>query len=77
MLLVVKTAKLRVVVSRHIFRLKFNTHAFTGSSICNEVVVMFAMAKKLTGFCRLIYYTGSRRLGGWARPQTGFKRYYP
>ena len=64
MLLGVKPGKLRVVVFRNTFRLKFNTHASTGFNICKGVVLRFTMARKLTGFCRLIYYTGLRRLGG-------------
>jgi hypothetical protein len=64
MLLGVKPAKLRAAGLRNAFRPKFNMHAFTGSSICKGVVLRFAMAKKLTGFYRLIYYTGLRRLGG-------------
>jgi hypothetical protein len=67
MLLAVKPAKLRIVGLRNASRLKFNMHAFTGSSICKGVVLMFVMAKKLTSFCRLIYCTGSRRLAGWGR----------
>jgi hypothetical protein len=64
MLLVVKLAKLKVVVSRNAFRLKFNTYASTRFSICKRVVLRFIIAKKFTGFCRLIYCTGLRRLGG-------------
>jgi hypothetical protein len=67
MLLGVKPAKLRVVGLRDVFRPKFNMHAFTGFSICKGVAFRFAMARKLTSFCRLIYYTGLRRLGGWVR----------
>jgi hypothetical protein len=62
MLLVVKPAKLRAVVFRNAFRLKFNTHAYTGFSICKGVVLRFVIAKKFTGFCRLIYYTSLKRL---------------
>lgn len=66
-LLVVKPVTLRVVRLRNAFRLKFNTYASTRSSICKGVVLRFAIVRKLTGFCRLIYYTGLRRLSGWAR----------
>jgi hypothetical protein len=68
-------AKLRAVGLRDVFRPKFNMHAFTGSIICKGVALRFTMTRKLTDFCRLIYYTGLRRLGGWARPQKGFKQY--
>ena len=64
MLLVVKLAKLRVVGLRNAFCLKFNIHAFTRSSICKGGVLRFIIAKKLTGFYRLIYYTSLRRLAG-------------
>ena len=67
MLLGVKPAKLSVVGLRNAFRLKLNMHAFTRSSICKGGVLRFVMAKKLTAFCRLIYYTSLRHLGGWAR----------
>lgn len=77
MLLAVKPAKLRIVGLRNAFHLKFNMHAFTGSSICKGVVLRFVMAKKLTGFYRLIYCTGLRRLAGWGRLQREFKQYYP
>jgi hypothetical protein len=63
-LLVVKLAKLRVVGLRNFSHPKFNMHAFTRSSICKGVVPKFTMARKPTDFCRLIYYTGLRRLGG-------------
>jgi hypothetical protein len=63
MLLGVKPAKLRVVGLRNASRLKFNIHAFTGSSICKGVVLRFTMARKFTGFYRLIYCTGLRPLG--------------
>jgi hypothetical protein len=62
MLLVVKLTKLRVVGLRNASRPTFNMYAFTGSSIYRRVVLRFVIAKKLTSFCRLIYYTGSRRL---------------
>jgi hypothetical protein len=68
MLLGVKPAKLKAVGLRNASRLKFNIHAFTGSSICKEVVLRRIITRKLTSFCRIIYYTGLRRLGGWARP---------
>jgi hypothetical protein len=64
MLLVVKPAKLRTIGLRNAFRPKFNIHAFTRSSICKRGVLRFVIAKKLTAFCRLIYYTGLRRLAG-------------
>jgi hypothetical protein len=67
MLLVVKLAKLRAVVFRNAFRPKFNTHASTRFSICKGVVLRFVIAKNLTGFCRLIYCTGLKRLAGWGR----------
>jgi hypothetical protein len=67
MLLIVKLAKLRAVGLRNAFRPKFNMHAFIRFSICKGVVLRFAMAKKLTGFCKLIYYTSLRRLAGWGR----------
>jgi hypothetical protein len=67
MLLAVKLAKLRVVGLRNAFRPKFNMHVFTGFSICKGVVLRFVIAKKLTGFYRLIYCTGSRRLAGWVK----------
>ena len=73
MLLVIKQLKLRAVVFRNAFRPKFNTHASTGFSICKGVALRLTTARKPTDFCRLIYYTGLRRLGGWARPQKGFK----
>jgi hypothetical protein len=63
MLLVIKPAKLRVVVFRNAFRLKFNTHASTRFSICKGVALRLMTARKPTDFCRLIYYTGLRRLG--------------
>jgi hypothetical protein len=64
MLLVLKLAKLTAVVYRNTFRRKFSTHVFTGSSICNGVALRLLMARKPTGFYRLIYCTGLRRLGG-------------
>jgi hypothetical protein len=67
MLLVVKPAKLRVVVFRNAFYLKFNTYTSTRFSICKGVVLRFLIAKKLTGFYRLIYYTGLKRLAGLGR----------
>ena len=76
-LLGVKSANLRAVGLRDVFRPKFNMHAFTGSIICKGVALRFTMARKLTGFCRLIYYTGLRRLAGWGRLQRGFKQYCP
>jgi hypothetical protein len=76
-LLVIKPPKLRAVVFRNAFRPKFNTHASTGFSICKGVALRLTTARKPTDFCRLIYYTGLRRLGGWARPQKGFKQYCP
>jgi hypothetical protein len=76
MLLVVKPAKLRAVELRNAFHPKFNMHAFTGSSIYRGGVLRFVIAKKLTGFCRPIYYTGLRRLAGWGRLQRGFKQYH-
>jgi len=77
MLLVVKPAKLRAVGLRNTFRPKFNIHAFTRSNIYKGGVLRFVMAKKLTAFCRLIYYTGLRRLARWGRLQRGFKQYCP
>jgi hypothetical protein len=47
------------------------------SSIYKGVVLRFTMARKLTGFCRLIYCTGLRRLGGWAKRQKAFKQFCP
>jgi hypothetical protein len=76
MLLVVKPAELRAVGLRNAFRPKFNMHVFTGSSICKGVVLRFVIAKKLTGFYRLIYCTGLRHLAGWARRQKGSKQYW-
>ena len=76
-LLGVKPAKLRAVGLRDVFRLKFNMHAFTGSNICKGVTLRFTIARKLTGFCRLIYCTGLRRLAGWGKLQREFKQYYP
>ena len=73
MLLGVKPAKLRAVGLRDVFCPKFNIYAFTRSSIYKGVALRFATTRKLTGFCRLIYYTGLRRLGGWVRRQKGFK----
>ena len=64
MLLVVKLAKLRILRLRNASRPKFNIHAFTRSSIYRGVVLRFTMARKFTDFCRLIYYTGLRHLGG-------------
>jgi hypothetical protein len=63
-LLVIKLPKLRVVVFRNTFRLKFNIHVFTRSSICKGVVLRFIILRKFTGFYRLIYYTSLRHLGG-------------
>ena len=77
MLLVIEPPKLRAVVFKNTFRPKFNTHASTGFSICKGVVLRFLIAKKLTGFCRLIYCTGLKRLAGWGRLQRGFKQYCP
>jgi hypothetical protein len=74
-LLVVRPAKLRAVGLTNAFCLKFNMHVFTRSSICKGVVLRFTVAKKLTSFYRLIYCTGLRHLGGWARYQKGFKQY--
>jgi hypothetical protein len=67
-LLGVKLAKLRVVGLRNASYLKFNIYAFTRSSICKGVVLRFIIARKPTDFCRLIYYTSLRHLGGWVRP---------
>ncbi len=67
MLLVLKPTKLRAIVSRNIFRLKFNTHVFIRFSISNGVGLRLLMARKPTGFYRLIYCTGSRHWGGWVR----------
>ena len=64
MLLVIKLPKLRVVVFRNTFCLNFNIHAFTRSSIYKGVVLRFIIARKFTSFCRLIYYTSLRHLGG-------------
>jgi hypothetical protein len=61
MLLVIKPPKLRAVVFRNAFRPKFNTHASTRFSICKGVALRLTMARKLTSFYRLIYYTGLRR----------------
>jgi hypothetical protein len=63
MLLVIKLPKLRAVVFRNAFRPKFSTHASTGFSICKGVALRLMIARKPTDFCRLIYYTGLRRLG--------------
>jgi hypothetical protein len=63
MLLIIKPLKLKAVVFRNAFRPKFNTHASTGFSICKEVVLRLTTARKPTDFCRLIYYTGLKRLG--------------
>jgi hypothetical protein len=60
MLLGVTPAKLRAVGLRTASRPKFNMHAFTGSSICKGVVLRFTIARKFTGFCRLIYCIGLR-----------------
>jgi len=62
MLLGVKPAKLRVVGLRNAFRPKFNIYTFTGSSIYKGVVLRFTIARKFTGFYRLIYCTGLRHL---------------
>jgi hypothetical protein len=62
MLLRVKPAKLRAVGLRDVFRPKFNIYTFTKSSIYKGVALRFATTRKLTGFYRLIYYTGLRRL---------------
>jgi hypothetical protein len=72
-----KPPKLRVVVFRNTFRPKFNMHAFTGSSIYKGVVLRFMIVRMFTVFCRLIYCTGLRHLGGWARRQKGFRQYCP
>jgi hypothetical protein len=61
-LLVIKPPKLKAVVFKNAFRLKFNTYAFTRFSICKEVALRLITAKKLTDFCRLIYYTSLRHL---------------
>jgi hypothetical protein len=63
-LLVIKLPKLRVVVFRNAFRLKFNTHASTRFSIYKGVALRLTTARKSTDFCRLIYYTSLRHLGG-------------
>ena len=52
-----------------------NLDAFTGFSIYIIVVLKFRIARKLTGFCKLIYYTGLRLLGGWARRWNVCKQY--
>jgi hypothetical protein len=70
-------AKLRAIEFRNAFCPKFNTHVSTGFSICKEVALRLTTASKPTDFYRLIYCTGLRRLGGWARSQKGFKQYYP
>ena len=62
-LLVIKLPKLRAVVFRNTFYLKFNTHTSTGFSIYKGVVLRLTIVRKPTDFCRLIYYTGSRHLG--------------
>jgi hypothetical protein len=63
MLLIVKLAKLRAVGLRNVFRPKFNIYVFTRSSICKGVVLRFIISRKLTGFYRLIYFTGLKHLG--------------
>jgi hypothetical protein len=67
MLLVLKPAKLEALGLKNAFHPKFNMHAFTGFSICKGVVLRLIIARKLTGFYRLIYYTGWRHSGGWAK----------
>jgi hypothetical protein len=71
--LVVKLAKLRVVVYRNAFRLKFNTHVSTRFSTYIRVVLRLLIVTKPTDFCKLICCTSLRRLGGWARYQKEFK----
>jgi len=61
--LVVKLAKLRITRLRNTFYSKFNIYAFTRSSIYKRVVLRLIIARKFTGFYRLIYYTSLRRLG--------------
>lgn len=63
MLLVVKSVRLRAVILRNAFCLKFNIHVFTRFSICKGVALKFTIARKLTGFYRLIYCTSLRHLG--------------
>jgi hypothetical protein len=63
MLLVIKLSKLRAVVFRNAFCLKFNIYVSTRFSICKGVVLRLTTARKLTDFYRLIYYTGLRCLG--------------
>jgi hypothetical protein len=76
-LLVIKPTQLRAVVFRNAFHPKFNMHASTGFSICKGVVLGLMTARKLTNFYKLTYYTGLRRLVGWARRQKEFKQYCP
>lgn len=63
-LLVIKLLKLRAVIFRNAFRLKFNIYTSTRFSIYKGAVLRFTMIRKPTNFYRLIYYTGLRRLGG-------------
>jgi hypothetical protein len=62
-LLVIKLAKLRVVVFRNTFYSKFNTHVSTRFSIYKGVALKLIIARKLTDFYRLIYYISLRHLG--------------
>jgi len=75
--LAVKPAKTKPIGLRTAFRLKLNLHIFIGFSIYEGVALRFIIARKFTGFCRVIYYTGFRHLGVWVRRQKGFKRYCP
>jgi hypothetical protein len=62
--LVVKLAKLRVVVYKNTFYLKFNTYVSTRFSTYIGVVLRLLTATKPTDFYKLIYYTSLRYLGG-------------
>ncbi len=74
MLLMLRLANLIAIVYKNIFRRKFNTHVFTGFSICNRVALKLKTVRKSTNFYRIIYYTSLRYLGGWVKSQKESKQ---
>jgi hypothetical protein len=63
MLLIIKLAKLKIVVFKNIFCLKFNIYASIRLSIYKEVAFNLITTIKFTSFYKLIYYISLRRLG--------------
>jgi len=55
--------KLRVIIFRNVFYLKFNTHTSIRFSIYRKVALRIVIARKPTIFYKLIYYTSLRHLG--------------